>query len=182
MKYIVPIVVGLLALPASGYAQSDAETIERALLAAPARARDATMVIAWNPDHTYEVLREGTNRLVCYDRSGGVQAPFAMQCTSMANLDRVAQNRRFEAEGGDRQGAQALVAAAEEDGTRVQPEFGSVFRSLSGQDQATARLHTTIAVPGATADSIGLPDNPREGGAWVMEAGSSSAHIMIPGL
>ena len=39
---------------------------------------------------------------------------------------------------------------------RVKPEYGSVWYSLAGPDQAGARLHTTIAVPGATTqvDSI----------------------------
>ena len=43
------------------------------------------------------------------------------------------------------------------------------------------RLHATIAVPGATTESIGLPDNSEAGGAWIMEPGTSAAHIMIPG-
>jgi hypothetical protein len=63
----------------------------------------------------------------------------------------------------------------------VKPEFGSVFYTFSGADQATARMHVTIAVPGATAQSLGLPDNPKMGGAWIMNAGTSTAHIMTPG-
>jgi hypothetical protein len=63
----------------------------------------------------------------------------------------------------------------------VKPEFGSVFYTLSGKDQASARLHVTIAVPGATAQSLGLPDNAKQGGAWIMNAGTSTAHIMVPG-
>jgi hypothetical protein len=63
----------------------------------------------------------------------------------------------------------------------VKPEFGSVWYSMNGKDQETARLHVTIAVPGATAASLGLPDNPKMGGAWIMNAGTSTAHIMTPG-
>ena len=175
--------LGVLAISTSGYAQTTAETIERALAAAPARARDDAGVIKWNPDHTYETLKEGTNPLVCYDRSGepGTRAPFAVQCTSAANLDRVAQNRKFRAESANAEAMQAMLDTAEADGTRVKPEFGSVFISMNGPDQASARTHTTIAVPGATPESIGLPDNPRQGGAWLMNAGTSTAHIMTPG-
>ena len=50
-----------------------------------------------------------------------------------------------------------------------------------GKDQATARTHMTIAVPGATAQSMGLPDNPKMGGVWIMNAGTSTAHLMVPG-
>ena len=71
--------------------------------------------------------------------------------------------------------------AAEEDGSRIAPEFGSVFISMNGDDQASAGTHTTISVPGATTASIGLPESPGQGGAWIMQAGSSYAHIMTPG-
>jgi hypothetical protein len=39
----------------------------------------------------------------------------------------------------------------------------------------------TIAVPGATTGSLGLPDNGKAGGVWIMNAGSSTAHLMTPG-
>ena len=77
--------------------------------------------------------------------------------------------------------AELQVAAAEENGTRVLPEYGSAFISMNGRDAASARTHITIAVPGATTESTGLPDNPRSGGAWIMDAGTTTAHIMIPG-
>jgi len=38
-----------------------------------------------------------------------------------------------------------------------------------------------VAVPGATTQSMGLPDNPRQGGIWFMDAGTSTAHLMTPG-
>jgi hypothetical protein len=50
-----------------------------------------------------------------------------------------------------------------------------------GADQASARTHFTIAVPGATSTSLGLPDNGRAGGVWIMNAGTSTAHLMTPG-
>ena len=53
---------------------------------------------------------------------------------------------------------QAALDAAEAKGTRVKPEYGSVWLDMNGADQAHARLHITIAVPGATTQSIGLPD------------------------
>ena len=182
MKRIFLVVAGLLTVSPSVYAQTVAETIHRALAAAPGRAREATAVIKWNADHTYETLKEGTNRLVCYDRSGDPdRAPFAVQCTGVANLDRVAQSRRFDAESQTGDELRAMINAAEANGTRVLPEYGSVWISMNGPDQASARIHRTIAVPGATTASTGLPDNRRAGGAWIMAAGTSTAHIMTPG-
>lgn len=181
MKRIVLFVLGVLAVSTPTFAQTTEETIERALAPAPRQMREGATVIKWKPDYTYETLRKGTNRLVCYDRSGEPgQQPFAVQCTSVANLDRVAQNRRFEAMS-DKAARQAALDAAEKDGTRVKPEYGSVWLTMNGPDQARARIHTTIAVPGATTQSTGLPDNPKLGGVWIMNAGTTTAHLMTPG-
>jgi hypothetical protein len=177
----VLIVAGLAAMSAGAFAQTPDETIERALAAAPRQMKEAATVIKWKDDGTYETLKKGTNRLVCYDRSGEPgQQPFAVQCTSIANLDRVAQNRKF-AKIADKDARQAALDAAEKDGTRVKPEFGSVWLTMNGPDREHARIHTTVAVPGATSQSMGLPDNPRQGGIWIMNAGTSTAHLMIPG-
>jgi len=41
--------------------------------------------------------------------------------------------------------------------------------------------HMTVAVPGATTQSLGFPENNKQGGVWIMNAGTSTAHLMIPG-
>lgn len=162
-----------------GASQAD---VDKALIAAPASQKDQATVIRWKPDFTYETLRKGTNRLVCYDRSGfPLQQPFSVQCTSVANLDRVAQNLKAQATG-DKDKSEAMLAVMEKDGTRVKPEYGSLWHSVAGPDRDHARPHhSMIAVPGATTQSTGLPENPRQGGAWIMNAGTSTAHIMLPG-
>ena len=82
---------GLLAVSTSVFAQTP--DVDTPLLAAPANLREGATVIKWKPDFTYDTLRKGTNRLVCYDRSGQpTQQPFSLECTSIANMDRVAQN------------------------------------------------------------------------------------------
>ena len=180
MKRIVLTVFGVLAISSSAFAQSPAE-IETALLAAPAPLKEAATVIKWKPDYTYDTVRKGSNRLVCFDKSGMPgQQPFSIECTSIANLDRVAQNLKFESEP-DRMKRQAALDAAEANGTRAKPEFGSVWYHVMGKDRASARNHMTIAVPGATTASMGLPDNPKMGGVWIMNAGTSTAHLMTPG-
>jgi hypothetical protein len=153
-----------------------------ALGAAPAQLRNQATVIKWNTaDWTYTTLRKGTNTLVCFDKSGlPGQLPFSLECTMLGNMPRAAQNMKFESEP-DRAKRTAALDAAEKDGTRAKPEFGSVWYHLMGQDQATARTHFTVAVPGATAASMGLPDTGRGGGVWIMNAGTSTAHLMIPG-
>jgi hypothetical protein len=163
-----------------GASQAD---VDKAVLAAPAQLRAQATVIKWNPaDWTYTTLRKGTSRLVCFDSSGlPGQDPFSVECSSMGNLDRITQNLKFETEL-DVVKRRAAIAEAEKNGTRPKPEFGSVWYHIWGKDQASARSHTTVAVPGATAQSLGLPDNGKMGGVWVMDAGTSAAHLMIPGF
>ena len=180
MNRIALLVLSVMAVSTSAPAQAPAD-IETALLAAPANLREGATVIKWKPDFTYDTLRKGTNRLVCFDRSGfPQQQPFSIECTSIANLDRVAQNMKFEA-AGDKAKTQTLLDAAEKDGTRVKPEYGSVWYHITGADREHTRTHMTIAVPGATTQSTGLPDSPRQGGVWIMNAGTTTAHLMTPG-
>jgi len=195
MKRIFVFVFGVVTLSASLLAQgrgapqpppplepgaSQAE-VDTALLAAPGQLAGQATVIKWKADHTYTTLRKGTNKLVCYDRSGlPEQQAFSIECTSLGNVDRVAQNMKFEALG-DRAKTQAALDAAEKDGTRVKPEFGSVFYHQMGADKEHPRSHMTIAVPGATTATLGLPDNGRSGGVWIMNAGTTTAHLMTPG-
>jgi hypothetical protein len=192
MRRLVLSVLGALTVSAAALAQTPTPqtqtaaaptdpALERALAPAPRNMKEGATVIKWKADNTYETLRKGTNRLVCYDRSGEPgRQPFAVQCTSIANLDRVAQNRKFEAMT-DAAAKKAALEEAEKTGARVKPEFGSVWLTMNGPDREHARIHTTIAVPGATSQSMGLPDNPRQGGVWIMDAGTSTAHLMTPG-
>src|SRR3979490_675060 len=154
MKRIALFALGVMVVSCNALAQAPDAAVEMALLAAPANLREGATVIKWKPDYTYDTLKKGTNRLVCYDRSGfPTQQPFSIECTSIANLDRVAQNMKAEATG-DKAKAQAMLDAMEKDGTRVKPEFGSVWYHLAGPDREHARPHMTVAVPGATTQSL----------------------------
>lgn len=176
---MIPIVASILAFSAGAFAQSP--EIDKALLAAPANMKDGATVVKWKSDFTYDTLKKGTNRMVCYDLSGmpGQRTPLAVECTSIANLDRVAQNLTFNAIP-DAAARKAAFDKAEADGTRVKPEFGSVWIHIMGTDAEHTRKHITIAVPGATSASLGLPDSGKEGGVWIMDKGTT-AHLMIPG-
>jgi hypothetical protein len=181
VKLQFSVVLGLITLSVGAFAQSPADPIETPLKAAPQRLKDGATVIKWKSDYTNETLRKGTNRLVCYDRSGQTgQQPFAVECTSIGNLNRVAQNLKLEAIP-DKKASLAAFDAAEKDGTRVKPEFGSVWYHVNGADVEHTRTHITVAVPGATGQSLGLPEDGKQGGVWVMNAGTSTAHLMIPG-
>ena len=221
MKPMSMFVLGVMAVAMSAPAQAQViearrkpittDPIQKPLLAAPndAMAKDAT-VIKWirNPhagekvtaaDFTFEVLRSGPGRMVCYDLSGWPgEEPWSVECTSSeANLPRVAQNRAF-AEMGSKAtptlaggrpvlsssgtgGIRELVLAAAKDGTRVLSEVGSIWYNLRGKSQDTATWHTFIAMPNHTAAQVGLPNNRDAGGAWLMFEDTPEAHIMVGG-
>jgi hypothetical protein len=179
MKRIIPIVCSLLAVSAGAFAQDQA-AIDKALMAAPAQLKAGATVIKWKPDYTYDTLKKGTNTTVCYDKTGmpGVNG-FMAECTSMGNLPREAQDLKFEAMPGK---GKAALEAAEKDGTRVKPEFGSVWYHAMGTDaEHVTRMHMTIAVPGATTATLGLPESGKSGSVWIMNAGTTTAHLMTPG-
>ena len=227
MKPISLFVLGVMAVAMSAPAQAQVvesrridttDPIQKPLLAAPnsAMARNAT-VIKWNrnpdagevvtaADFTFEVLRSGPGRMICYDLTGWPgERPWSVECTSSeANLPRIAQNRVYaemgakanplleEASGGRRAGMpvlsssgtggiRELVLAAEKDGTRELSEVGSIWYNLRGNSQDTAIWHTFIGMPGFTGDQVGLPEVRDAGGAWLMFAGTPEAHIMLPG-
>jgi hypothetical protein len=179
MKLVIAVVI-VAALSVSAFAQTSPE-IDKALSAAPAQMKDGATVIKWKSDFTYDTLRKGTNRLVCYDRpiQPGEQ-PFSVECTSIANLDRVAVNLKTEAST-TAATKRAAFEELEKAGKWPKPEFGSMFYNFQGPTQAQARSHATICVPGATAQTLGLPEDGSKGGAWIMNAGSSAAHLMMPG-
>ena len=182
MKRVILVGIGALALTAGVFAQAPAGNFDAALAAAPGNMTDGAMVIKWKADGTYDTLRPGTNRLVCYDQAGDAgEAPISSQCTSVGNMDRVKQNKIYEAKIADRTAREAALTELEKNGQRVKPEFGSVFYTRSGKDATTVRTHITIAVPGATTATLGLPDNNKMGGAYIMGAGTLGAHIMTPG-
>src|SRR5215207_7000824 len=94
MKRVILVGIGALALTAGVFAQAPAGNFDSALAAAPGDMIDGAMVIKWKADGTYDTLRPGTNRLVCYDQAGDAgEAPISSQCKSVGNIDRVKQNK-----------------------------------------------------------------------------------------
>ena len=181
MKRIAVVVLGFAAMSAGAFAQDQA-ALDKALLAAPAQLKANAGVIKWKSDYSYETLREGKNNLVCYDKAGmpTVTQAIYSECTDKGNLPRVAQNLKAEALG-DRAKSQAELNKEEADGSRVKPVYGSVWYHAMGADPEHLRTHLTIAVPGATKATTGLPEDNKSGGVYIMNAGTSTAHLMTPG-
>ena len=178
MKRACALACLVVALPVAVEAQSVEEEIARAVAAAPPRAQADATVVSWDGS-SLVVLRQGSNGILCWDDTS--PEGFSATCTSEANRARVEQNFEFNSSGGTREEIQALFAEAEANGTRAVSEFGTIYYHLDGADQESARSHISIVVPFATAESLGLPDSGRNDGVWIMGAGTSTAHLMVPG-
>jgi len=179
MRRMLLIALGVLAASTGGFAQAPAE-LEIALLAAPANLREGATVVKWKADFTYDTLRKGTNRLVCMDRSGQPGQPaFVSECTSIGNLERLAQNMKFE---------------TEPDRPRDRRRSTPLRRTAPASNPSTGQSGTTYRAPtvrglephdhrgtGSHDPVNGLPDNPKMGGVWIMNAGTTTAHLMTPG-
>ena len=132
MKRTVLIVLACWLFQLIAFPQASQEELDKALLPAPGNLKAAATVIKWKPDFTYDTLRKGTNRLVCYDRSGQPgQQPFAAECTSLGNLDRVAQSLKIEAMG---------------DKDKVRTAFEAAEKAGNGPSPSSDRCGTTSAV------------------------------------
>jgi hypothetical protein len=120
----------------AGASQAEVDT---ALLAAPANLKDQATVIR-RPDQPTR-LRKGTNRLVCFDRSGfPLMQPFSVECTSLGNLDRVAQNQKTDTRRPPKAGGIRRTKA----GTRVSPSSARCSGTSSPDKTGAAPL--TVAV------------------------------------
>ena len=179
MKRVFLFLCAAVAVPAAVNAQMADAEIARAVAAAPARVQSDATVISFRDDGSVVVLRQGSNGILCWDESS--DEGFSTTCTSDENRARVEQNYAFNHSGGTPDEIQAMFDAAEQNSTREGSGFGTTYEHLNGADQASARSHMSIVVPFATRESLGLPDSRRRDGAWIMDAGTSTAHLMVPG-
>ena len=169
-----------LLIPSALLGQSQMQ-VQRALMAAPPNMRDDATVLELRPDGTTAVLRQGANGLMCWDNRGrrGYNNPLDVQCTTEANRPRLEQNHEFQAAGGSDEEIQARFQRSEADGSRALSEFGSIYYRVQGESMSDFRTHTTVAVPFATGESLGLPSRGGGGMLWVMQGGTSSSHLMV---
>ncbi len=184
MKRTLFVLLAAAALPSVAAAQSPAEEIARAVLAAPANMRAEATVLKLQPDGQTTVLRQVSNGLICWDNRGraGYDNAIDVQCTTEANRARLEQNHAVQAEGGSEDEVNARFARLDQQGTRAKSVFGSIYYHVMGADMNSLRTHTTVAVPNATGAQLGLPEARAAGMLWLMEAGSSSAHLMVSGM
>ena len=175
MKRVLVALV-LVANPLMAGAPSDAQRIEEATAALPQDLRAGAGVLVTDDDGSQRTLREGRNGFVCFPDDG--EPGFKTACVEPSVLRFVAGLGPIMEQATSVTDRRARIDAAFEDGSLVPPEPGSRTYILSGPDRERAELLMGIFLPGATAESTGLPTE-RSDGTWLMCPGSPGAHIMV---
>lgn len=159
--------------------------IASAVLALPEYLREGAEVREWTDDGHLVTLREGSNGLICLaDRPG--DGRFSAACYHEGLEPFMERGRELLREGIEGARRNETRWREIEAGTLPMPPVAIVFNlafPTEDFDPATAnpatgsRLHA-LYMPFATADGTGIPELPGDG-AWLMDAGTPSAHVMI---
>lgn len=178
----------LLASPPAGAqvaVPSAAEQLAAAVQAAPEDRRDDATVIGWTEDGGTTVLREGTGELVCLADEPGDEE-WSVACYHRSLEPYMARGRELRAMGVEGEERNRIRWAEMEEGTLPMPDGSATLYVLHGdgwdEEAGAVRnpyLRYVIYVPGATAESTGLPTTPAEGVPWLMFPGTPGAHVMI---
>lgn len=160
--------------------------IAAAVLAAPEDRRADATVLGYRTGETPEVLRVGTGDLECLaDKPGDERFSVACYHTSLAPY--MKRGRELGAQGVTGQERLTRRWKEAEAGTLAMPQAPATLYVLTGSGfdaqhgtVTDAYLRYVVYIPGATAESTGLPLQPAsDGGPWIMFPGTPGAHIMI---
>lgn len=164
------------------------EQIAVAVLAAPEEHREAATVYGYNSAGKLELLREGTNHLICTADDPSSES-FSVACYHKDLQAFMERGRELRAEGKNRNEIFDIREEEAKSGVLKMPEQPTTLHLLEGQqasyDAETgtvpgAKYRYVVYIPFATAKSTGLPTQPIvPGGPWIMDPGTHRAHIMI---
>ncbi|MEK6154189.1 hypothetical protein WIW50_13040 [Flavobacteriaceae bacterium 3-367] len=157
--------------------------IKTAVLAAPEEFRDQAKVYGYDASGKLVVLREGNNAYVCMaddpNKEGFSSAAYHMELEPF-----MARGRELRAQGKESKEIFDIREEEVKSGKLKMPDKTTlcVF-SGTVNDQGEVEnpyVRYVFYMPYATGSSTGLPTNPMPPGhAWLMDAGTHRAHIMI---
>jgi len=163
------------------------QQIAAAVLAAPAERRDGATVLGYDTDGKVVELRAGSNDLVCLADNPADES-FSVACYHRALEPYMRRGRELRAAGiTDAQENHQRRWQEADEGKLSMPTQPATLYVLTGSgfDPASGKVadayeRFVVYIPGATAESTGLPTQPLAPGApWLMYPGTPGAHIMI---
>jgi hypothetical protein len=158
---------------------STEDQIAQAVSPLPESMRASATVVTYDAKGEPVVLREGAGSVVCtpdQHREGS----FAVSCYQKVLRTQRDMEAKLRAEGKDQKAIQAEVQAARDSGKLPTPPQGTMMYMRSGKIEAEAHELWVMLMPGATAESTGLPTSKGQGSPWLMRAGTPGAHVMMP--
>lgn len=171
---------------AAGPLLPEARQVELAVTALPAEFQASATVLGYRQAGGELVqLRGGDGPFVCL-ADDPTDTRFHVPCYHRDLEPFMRRGREIRAAGqGDR--VDPLRFAEIDAGTLPMPAMAALYsrNAAPGQwDPATGEIRTesrlhVIYVPGATAESTGLPIRPRADGPWLMDPGTPKAHVMF---
>ncbi len=161
--------------------------ITAATLPLPEAMRASATVLGYRSAAKLELLRQGSNDMVCLAHNPADIDRFHVACYHEALEPFMARGRALRAQGVSAAQVDTVRFAEVKAGKLKMPVAGALY-SLTGPagdfDEAKAaapksRLLFVVYIPGATQASTGLSTVPLLGQPWLMLPGTPKAHIMF---
>ena len=158
--------------------------ITTAVLAAPPLDRDKATVLGYRNDGTLDVLRQGSNDLICL-ADDPAKKKFSVACYHKSLEPFMGRGRELRKNGMSEKEIYDVREEEAKSGKLEMPEK-ALLAVLTGevnketQEIDKQHLRYVFYIPFATPETTGLPLAPTTlGGPWIMNPGTHKAHIMI---
>ena len=185
MRLTPLLAAAVVAMSASGslLAQSDQALIAQAVRPLPEDLRADATVYRYDPGTGERiVLRQGSNQVECRPKD---EEGFT-RCSPTANASRSDMSAKLRAQGMSDEDIAATLVSAEARGLIRPRIFGALSYRLYDEPDRI-QLLWIISVPDATPEQLGMPTGSQRdnslagrGTPWMMNPGTSGAHLMIP--
>lgn len=166
----------------------DSVLVASALAPLPAEFRASATVLRWTAPWVTAPLRPGGGPMICLADNPHVEG-FHVACYHRDLEPFMARGRALRAAGTTARAAVDSIRFAEvASGALPMPAAGMLWQLTGGWDAVdpatgaitgTMRPLYVVYLPGATAESTGLPLTAAPGTPWLMSPGTPSAHIMF---
>ncbi len=171
--------LGLVFMASTAGAEPSAERISDAVSPLPESLQRGATVVAYNEQMERQVLREGTNSLVCV--ADGPQPGFAVACLHHSMEQFWVRGVELRGQGKSPREADQVRITEMEEGKLPIPNAGVARYYRVGATREGALPIMAMEIPYATEESTGMSTEPSSYRPWLMNAGTAQAHVMIPG-
>lgn len=181
------LLAALCAAPLAAQVPSPEIQIAGAVSALPAGQRDGATVLGYRNYHKLELLRQGTNDMICLADDPS-EARWHVACYHKDLEPFMRRGRELTAQGLGHGQVDSVRLVEVQAGSLKMPDgpraLYNLYAPADSVDAATGLARSPAAlqvlyIPYATTESTGLPASPGGGLPWIMYPGKPWAHVMI---